>query len=120
MLDRRGVIVTAALTGVALEIGIHTLSGRREAWDSPEFWVIGLPAALLISAVVGYRSRTNDWIWTALIVPSQVVTMMVRSGEVGGLWPLTVALSSILSLPFVIAAFIGSRFRPVDASPTRT
>jgi hypothetical protein len=116
MLDKRGVIVAAVLTGVALEIGIHALSGRREAWDSPEFWVIGLPAAIAVSAVVGYRSQSHDWIWTAAIVPSQVMTMMVRSGEVGGLWPLTVALSSILSAPFVIAAFIGSRFRP---SPTR-
>ena len=120
MLDRRRVIVAAALTGAALEIGIHVLSGRREAWDSPQFWVIGLPAAVFISAVVGYRSRSNDWIWTALVVPSQVMTMMVRNGEVGGLWPLTVILSSILSLPFVIAAFIGSRFRPVDPTATRT
>jgi hypothetical protein len=47
------------------------------------------------------------------------MTMMVRNGEVGGLWPLTVILSSILSLPFVIAAFIGSRFRPIDPTATR-
>jgi len=116
MLDRRGVIVAAVVTGVALEIGIHALSGRREAWDSTEFWAIGLPAAVLVSAVVGYRSRSSDWIWTALIVPSQVMTMMVRSGEVGGLWPLTVVFSSILSLPFVIAAFIGSRLRPASSA----
>jgi hypothetical protein len=120
MLDRRGVMIAAVVTGVALEIGIHLLSGRREAWDSPQFWVIGLPAAVLISAVVGYRSRSNDWIWTALIVPSQVTTMMVSHGDVGGLWPLTVAFSSIFSLPFVIAAFIGSRFRPADSAATRT
>ena len=88
MLDRRGVIVAAVVTGMALEIGIHVLSGRREAWDSSAFWAIGLPAAVLVSAVVGYRSRSNDWIWTVLIVPSQVMTMMVRNGDVGGLWPL--------------------------------
>jgi len=120
MLDKRGVIVAAVVTGVVLEIGFHLLTGRREAWDSPQFWVIGLPAAAVISAVVGYSSRSNDWIWTALIVPSQVTTMMVSHGEIGGLWPLTVVFSSILSLPFVIAAFIGSRFRPADSAATRT
>jgi hypothetical protein len=38
--------------------------------------------------------------------------MMVRSGELGGLWPLAFALSTILSAPFVVAAFLGSRLRP--------
>jgi len=38
--------------------------------------------------------------------------MMVRNGELGGLWPLTLILSAILSAPFVAAAFVGSRFRP--------
>jgi hypothetical protein len=37
--------------------------------------------------------------------------MMVRGGEVGNLWPLTLAASAILSTPFVVAAFVGSRFR---------
>ena len=40
--------------------------------------------------------------------------MMLRSGEIGGLWPLTLVLSSILSAPFVAAAFIGSRLRRSD------
>jgi hypothetical protein len=31
------------------------------------------------------------------------------------LWPLAVALSAVLSAPFVLAAFIGSRFRPASA-----
>lgn len=37
--------------------------------------------------------------------------MMVRSGEIGALWPLTAALSAVLGAPFVGAAFMASRFR---------
>jgi hypothetical protein len=38
--------------------------------------------------------------------------MMARNGDLGfNVWPLTVALSAILSAPFVFAAFLGSRFR---------
>jgi len=59
----------------------------------------------------------------AEIVPSQVMTMIVRSGDLGfGLWPLTVALSTFLSAPFVAAAFVGSRLRPassITSSPTQ-
>jgi hypothetical protein len=111
MMRKPAVIVIGVLTGVALELGIHALSGRREAWDSPQYWTIGLPIALVVSAAAGVFSRGTAWIWTLVIVPSQVLTMMLRSGDIGGLWPLTVALSAILSAPFVFAAFVGSRFR---------
>src|SRR5215831_20785754 len=106
MLDRRSTVLLSAGIGVCLEFGIHALSGRREAWDSPLFWTLGLPAAALASAAIGYFARAGDWRWTAIVVPSQVMTMMVRSGELGGLWPLAVALSAVLSAPFVLASFV--------------
>ena len=112
MIHKRTAILLAVLTGVALELGIHAISGRREAWDSTEFWTIGLPAAVLISVAIGYMSQRSDWLWTALVVPSQMATMMVRGGEIGNLWPLTLIVSTLLSTPFLIAALIGSRFRP--------
>jgi hypothetical protein len=117
MVGRRLIILLGIVTGVALELGIHALSRRREAWDSPQFWTIGLPLAGLAALAIGYLARDRDWTWAAVIVPSQVMTMMVRSGELGGLWPLTVALSTILSAPFVLAAFVGSRLRPATSNP---
>jgi NAD/NADP transhydrogenase beta subunit len=107
----RAVAIVSLITGIALELGIHALSGRREAWDSGEYWTIGLPCVLVASAGIGYCSRNRAWIWTLLIIPGQVTTMMARSGEIGTLWPLAAALSAILSAPFVVAAFVGSRFR---------
>jgi hypothetical protein len=112
MLRRWTIVALSVATGVALELGILALSGRREAWDSPQYWTIGLPSALVVSLVIGFLSRRKEWLWTLVIVPSHVTTMMLRSGEIGGLWPLTMILSAILSVPFVVAAFIGSRFRP--------
>jgi hypothetical protein len=109
------VLALSILTGVALELGVHALSGRREAWDAAQFWTIGLPVACLASAAIGWLARRRDWVWTLVVAPSQVLTMMVRNGELGGLWPLTLILSAILSAPFVLAAFIGSRFRPQES-----
>jgi hypothetical protein len=103
--------ILCILTGVGLELGIHALSGRREAWDSEEFWTLGLPVAFLVSVIIGLLSRRRDWLWALAVAPSQVATMMIRSGEIGGLWPLTIVFSSILSAPFVVAAFAGSRLR---------
>jgi hypothetical protein len=111
MLRTRTTVILAVVTGVLLELGIHALSGRREAWDSSEYWTVGLPITALLSVAIGFFSRRSDWLWTCAIVPSQVMTMMIRSGELGSLWPLTLILSSILSGPFVLASFVGSRFR---------
>lgn len=113
MFGRRPVMLLSVATGVVLELGIHALTGRREAWDSAQFWTIGLPLAAAVAMVIGFFSRGTAWIWTVVIAPSQVLTMMLRNGELGGgLWPLTLILSAILSAPFVLTAFIGSRFRP--------
>jgi hypothetical protein len=112
MLTRRSVIALSVVTGIGLELGIYMLSGRREAWDSALYWTLGLPVVAVLSVAIGLASERSDWVWTFLIVPSQVTTMMVRNGEIGNLWPLTAVLSSILSAPFVAAAFVGSRFRP--------
>jgi hypothetical protein len=113
MLDKRNVILSSFAVGVVLELGIHALTGRREAWDSGAYWTIGLPLAAIAAAVIGYLSVDTTWRWTALIVPGQVFTMIVSNGDAGfGLWPLMVVLSSVLSAPFLVAAFVGSRLRP--------
>lgn len=110
-MSKQTTIALAVLTGVLLELGVHALSGRREAWDSAQYWTIGLPLAGLAAVAIGYLARGTDWIWTLSIIPSQVTTMMVRNGEIGGLWPLMMVLGAILSAPFLLAAFVGSRFR---------
>ncbi len=119
--NTRMIAVLYILLGVGLELGIHALSGRREAWDSEEFWILGLPVAFFASIAFGLLSRGRGWLWALAVAPSQVATMMIRSGEIGGLWPLTIVFSSILSAPFVVAAFIGSRLRrpAAPAAPTR-
>jgi hypothetical protein len=112
VLRTRTIIALSIFTGVALELGIYAVSGRSEAWDSTQYWTIGLPLAALMSLAIGYLSRHTDWAWTILVVPAQVTTMMLRSGEIGSLWPLAALLSAFLSLPFVVAAVVGSALRP--------
>jgi len=109
MLPPRTALLISIAIGVVLEVGVTLVSGRREAWDAGVYWTAGLPSAVLAAAIVGYRSSGRGWLATAAIVPAQVATMMFRSGEMGNLWPLTLALSSILSLPFVGVAYAARR-----------
>jgi hypothetical protein len=112
MLGRRTTILLSVATGMALELGIHTVSGRREAWDSPLYWTVGLPIAGVAAFVIGWLARGRDWLCTVLIVPAQVLTMILRSAEFSVIVPFIVVLSAVLSTPFVVAAFVGSLLRP--------
>jgi hypothetical protein len=111
MIRSMTIVAGCVLTGAALELGIGAISGQREAWDTALYWILGLPVAMLVSAIVGWLSRGRQWIWTVVIIPIQVTTMMVRNGEMGGFWPLAVALSALLSAPFVATAAIAAAFR---------
>jgi len=97
--------------GVALEVGVVLATGRREAWDAAVYWSTGVPLALVGAAAIGYLSRGRAWLAPLAIVPAQVVAMMYRNGAMGNLWPITLALSSVLSLPFVGVAFAARRLR---------
>ena len=104
----------SVLTGILLELVVHAVSGRREAWDSPIFWIYGMPVALLISFGIGFGSRGRTWLATLAVAPGQVAAMMARSGEIGSLWPLALLLSAFLSAPFVGASFLGQKARAIQ------
>ena len=111
-MSRSLTVALSIVTGAALELGVALQSHRREAWDSEVFWMIGLPCALAACVAIGWKARDRDWRWTAAVVPALVVTMMARNGDLGfNLWPLTAALSAILSAPSLGAAYFGSRLR---------
>jgi len=112
MLDKRVTIAIAAIVGIALELGVGALTGRREAWDSRAYWTVGLPFTAVAALAIGSLSRERDWVWAILIVPSQVTTMMVRNGELSGLWPLAMIVTAALSLPFVVLSWVGARLSP--------
>ena len=105
------VVALSFVTGILLELIVHAVTGRREAWDSPVFWTYGLPAAIAASFAIGLLARGRAWLGTLAVAPGQVAAMMVRSGEMGTLWPLALALAALLSAPFVGASFLGWKAR---------
>ena len=104
----RLVLAVALVTGVLLELAIGAATGRREAWDSELYWTTGLPIAVVVAAALGASARGRAWFGAACIVPGHVLAMMIRSGEIGTLWPLTLVLSSILGAPFVAVSAGGA------------
>lgn len=111
MLSKRAIVAVSLLAGAGLELGVSAATGRREAWDSGLFWAAGLPLTLILAALLGYLARGDSWRWTACIMPAQFLTMAVRGGEVPDLWPVGLFFTAVLTIPVLLAAYVGSRWR---------
>jgi hypothetical protein len=103
--------ILAVATGAALWLVTAAASGRREAWDASGYWTLAYPAALAACAALGYRYPARAWLWAVALFEGQFLAMCARNGELGGLWPLGMALFAVLSLPGVWAARFGARRR---------
>jgi hypothetical protein len=100
-------LLIAVALGAAIWIGIATVSGRREAWDSGAYFAIGMPAACLLSFVLGVVEPARSWRWGVAPFAGQFLSLLVMEG-VGNLLPLGVIVFAILSTPAVITARIGA------------
>lgn len=111
MLSKRTAALLCILTGVTMEVVIGAVSGRSELWDSTLYWTAGIPAALVVSVLVGSLTVGDGWLMAGLIIPAQIAAMVLRTSGSFTLWPLSIAASLILGAPLMIASLIASRLR---------
>jgi hypothetical protein len=102
--------VIAIGAGMALWLVATLVSGRREPWDSASFWWGAYPAAIAVSAWLGYRWPVKPWRWPLALFEAQLVAMWLRAGEPGNLWPLAMVLIAVIALPGVGVAALASRY----------
>ena len=99
--------LAAAGCGAAVWILIALVSGRREAWDSGLYFAVGMPAVCLMAMAFAYREPRRPWRWGVLPLAGQLAWMVVSQG-VGNMLPLGVIVFGILSIPSIVAAWIGA------------
>lgn len=104
-------VAIAAVAGVVLWIAASVMSGKREAWDADIYWTVAYPVALALCGLLGIVWPRKPWRWALALFLFQFVGMAVRNGELGGLWPLGLILLAVLSLPGMLVAQLGARFR---------
>jgi hypothetical protein len=97
----------AILAGVAVWISIGSASGRPEAWDSGLYFSVGMPLVCLVSLAIALIEPERAWRWGVLPLVGQFVWMLVTQGP-GNLLPLGLVMFAVLSVPSVIAAWIGA------------
>lgn len=102
--------LTAAVAGTVLWSATAHFGGRAEPWDSELYWTGAYPAALALSAVLGFAFPHRSWRWALALMLSQTLVMLA-GGAGFGLLPLGMILMAVLSVPAVLTARVGARLR---------
>ncbi|MGA6829371.1 hypothetical protein ACO9S2_17405 [Nitrospira sp. NS4] len=95
--------------GIVVWIVVSLLSGRREAWDSEWYFLIGVPVICIVSAALGFIETSRPWRWGVAPLVGQLSWMLVTQGP-GNLLPLGVVVFGVLSVPSIVTARIGASF----------
>jgi len=101
----------AAIAGVALWIGASVISGKREPWDAAIYWTTAYPIAIALSGLLGFVYPQATWRWPLALFLFQFVGMVIRNGELGGLWPLGMVMFAVLSIPGILFARLAAWLR---------
>ncbi len=100
--------IALALCGLAVWVLITSLTNRREAWDSVFFWRFGVPAMLLMNAVAGFIEPERIMLKGLLSISLQPAAMMVKSGEIGSMFPFGLIVFMVLGLLYSIGGVAGA------------
>jgi hypothetical protein len=99
----------AVVTGIVVWVVVSMVSGRREAWDSQLYFLIGIPVVCIMSAALGFVETNRPWRWGVAPLIGQFSWMLLTQGP-GNLLPLGLVVFGILSVPSIMTAWIGAFF----------
>lgn len=97
----------AIACGIAVWVLVSAGSGRREAWDAPGYFSVGIPLICVVSLALGYAAPKRSWRWGITPIAAQFVWTLLTQGF-GNLFPLGVLMFAVLALPPILTARLGA------------
>ncbi len=103
--------IAYAISGmVGLLICLYLLisTGKKEVWANDLYYPVGIPAMCLVIAGLSYFAPINAWRWTVTMALGQSASMFLMGGSLS-LWPLSILVMMVMSLPQFVTGFLVSR-----------
>lgn len=107
--------LAAIAGGAILWLATAALAGRSEAWDSPLYWQLAYPLAIVGAGVLGYRFPQRPWRWGLAIMLAQALALTLSATSFG-LLPLGLVMFGVLAVPPMAAARFAAWLRRRSAS----
>lgn len=99
----------AVVAGVLAWDLVRLIGTRREAWDDPNYWIVGYPLMLGTAFLLGLGFPERPWRWAAAIVGAQALWSLFLAASIGdtSLFPLGLLTFAALAVPCIAAAYTG-------------
>lgn len=104
------------IAGLAICLLITMISGRKEAWDAPAYFSIGVPVMCVVIFAVSHRFPQRTWRWALSMAVGQSVAIVMGGGS-ASLWPLAIIAMTVVSLPQFVVAMIAGRIAGKKSPP---
>ena len=102
----------AAIGGAVLWQGTAMIGGRREAWDSPLYFMVAYPLAMVLAGVLAHLHPERPWRFALAIMWIQPVIMILASGSDFSLLPVGLIMFGLLAvLPIGVAVVVAAMRR---------
>ena len=98
----------AALSGLVVCLAITIATGRKEAWDSGFYFLVGIPVMCALIFGISYIFPRRAWRWTLSMALGQSIALALGGGSLS-LWPLAIIAISVLSVPQFVTGFVASK-----------
>lgn len=100
----------AAVASALIWFAICRATGQAEAWDAPAYWQVALPALGLLTAFLGFLTRTG-YFERGIAASLGQLAGLLATGEGGAMWPIGVGFLVVLALPLGFAGWLGGKVR---------
>lgn len=107
-----GGIAWALLGGVVIWACATLSTSRREVWDARSYWMFFYPVSIIVSAIIAYRYPRRPVLASLVLFEVQFVCGGIKAGELGNLWPISIVLFAIVSIPAMGAAWFAAGRSP--------
>ena len=101
-------LLISAVVGAGTWIGIGIWSNNMDAWDSPLYWSAGFPFMLIAVLLISLKWPENPGGCGMTVMVAQALVGFIQAFPHVTLWPFSLLLLLVLSLPLVLAASLGS------------
>ncbi len=104
-------LLISALVGITSWLSIEIWSSKEEAWDSPLYWTIGYPIMIIAIISISYIWPEKPWRWAVTAIMAQVLVGLAQAFPHMNLWPFSLIIFFLLSLPLVLSSYAGSMIK---------
>ncbi|HWK38821.1 MAG TPA: hypothetical protein VNR88_07890 [Hyphomicrobium sp.] len=109
-------VAIAAVAGVLAWDLVRLIGEHAEAWDDPDYWVVGLPIMFIAAFVLGLGYPDRPWRWAVAIVATQALWssfLALADGRSPNLFPLGLVTFAIVALACTAVAYTGRWARQI-------